>query len=93
MPPRKRKTAAEAKAEADAVIAARIRESLVGWYPGKWAEVNAYGPACRCGKRQTPWKAAGGGVDDGRCQRHPEVNGEPETKPAPSPDGDAGAAG
>jgi hypothetical protein len=52
MPPRaKRKTAAELKAEAEVALIARIRESLVGWYPGKWAEENARGPACHCGLR------------------------------------------
>ena len=48
MPPRKKK-AAEVEAEARAAMIARIRESLVDWYPGKWAEERNYGPACHCG--------------------------------------------
>ena len=31
-----------------------------------------FGPACRCGKRRTAWRAEGGGVDDGTCPKHPE---------------------
>lgn len=50
MPPRKKsKTAVEAEAEAREVIRVRVRESLEGWYPGKWAEEINYGPACHCG--------------------------------------------
>lgn len=52
MPPRvKKKTAAEIEAEAKAAMMIRIRESLVDWYPGKWAEEQNYGPACHCGLR------------------------------------------
>lgn len=52
MPPRtKKKTAAELEAEAKIAMVARIRESLIDWYPGKWAEGQNYGPACHCGLR------------------------------------------
>ncbi|GHF94516.1 hypothetical protein [Streptomyces hydrogenans] len=66
MPP-KRKTAGELKAEAEAAMIARIRESLVDWYPGKWAEENAIGPACHCGLR---------GVKEA-CTRHGPTDTDP----------------
>lgn len=74
MPPRKRAAAKNqcklsccALTDADR---ARIKATLDDYYPGKWAELVSPGPACRCGKRRTPWQAAGGGIDDGRCPRH-----------------------
>lgn len=29
----------------------RIAATMDGYHPGKWAEENAYGPACHCGLR------------------------------------------
>lgn len=65
MAPPKRKTAGELEAEAKAAMIARIRESLVGWYPGKWAELMGRGPACHCGLR---------GAKE-PCTRHGEPTG------------------
>lgn len=47
----KKKNAAEVEAEAKAAMIARIRETLIDWYPGKWAEGLELGPACHCGLR------------------------------------------
>ena len=65
MAPPKRKTAGELEAEAKAAMIARIRESLVGWYPGKWAEELGYGPTCSCNLRG--WK--------GPCACHGDATG------------------
>lgn len=76
MPPRAKKpTKADQEVAEKAAMAGRIRATLVGWYPGKWAEEVNYGPACRCGLKQNPVRVTHG-VDDGRCQRHGEAAGE-----------------
>ncbi|GGR51387.1 hypothetical protein GCM10010282_50360 [Streptomyces roseolus] len=46
-----KKTKAVLEAEAKAAMIARIRETLIDWYPGKWAEQMNVGPACHCGLR------------------------------------------
>ncbi|MFE6222939.1 hypothetical protein [Streptomyces sp. NPDC057854] len=46
-----KKTKAVLDAESKAAMIAHIRESLVGWHAGKWAELMNYGPACHCGLR------------------------------------------
>jgi hypothetical protein len=51
--------------ERAAEIAAQARSGT------NWADAVNAGPACRCGKRRTPWIAEGGGFDDGTCPRHP----------------------
>lgn len=67
MSPRaKKKNAAEIEAEVRAAMIERIRETLVGWYPGKWAEEVALGPACHCGV----WGAKEA------CPRHVQENGD-----------------
>lgn len=47
----------------------RIRASMEGWYPGRWAEEVNYGPACRCGLKQNLVRVTHG-IDDGSCPRH-----------------------
>ena len=67
MPAPKRKTAKELEAEAWEAVKVRIRDSLEDWYPGKWAELVAPGPACHCGLR---------GAKE-RCTRHAESGTDP----------------
>lgn len=57
------------KVELDPEVAESIRVDARSGT--NWAEVYGYGPACRCGKRVTPWRTAGGGIDSGKCERHP----------------------
>lgn len=47
----KKPTKAELLAVEQAELRERIRATLDGWYPGKWAELVNYGPACNCGLR------------------------------------------
>lgn len=61
------------KLQADQIATARVQETLNGWYPGKWAKVVNYRPACSCGLPKSKWIAAGGGTPDGKCYRHPFV--------------------
>jgi hypothetical protein len=82
VPPRaKKKTKAELEAEAKQAMLTHIRETLVGWYPGKWAEEVPVGPACHCGLRGTKEP----------CTRHGSSQVQ-STRP-PQADGDTAAAG
>lgn len=47
-----------------------IRAQVATSYPGRWAAEVNYGPACCCGLK-TKWIAAGGGIPQGTCARHP----------------------
>ena len=74
MPPRKRAAPRESKAKQTCKLICcttppealeRIKASVAEHEPGKWAEQNAYGPACRCGLKKNPMND-----DDGSCPRH-----------------------
>lgn len=56
--------------ERDDATASVIRQTLDGYYPGKWAEQVNSGPVCSC-TLKTKWVAAGGGTPTGICPVHP----------------------
>jgi hypothetical protein len=67
--------------ERDDATAGVIREQLVTWEAGRYAQMvqalggplGSYGPACICGKRVIEWTSEGGGKPNGICYRHPKM--------------------
>lgn len=56
----------------------KIRSDIAGWYPGKWAERVAEGPACTCGMKPQHLEANASGLAIPQkpiyvCLRHPGV--------------------
>lgn len=55
-------------------VADKIKESLEGYYPGRWAEEASRGPACKCGLKPESIKNNAGFTRFGRadtvCPRH-----------------------
>lgn len=71
-----RKSAASKRVEIDPAMLQKIRDDIADWWPGKWAERVASGPACQCGLSRHYIEANAPYTTHGKplyiCQRHPE---------------------